>query len=280
VFVLAYALGGTLNHSLMLAVHEISHNQAFGYNSPNLNRYFGLFANLPIGIPISCSFKKYHLLHHRYQGQEGIDTDLPTAWEGRFFRSPPMKALWLFLQPVFYGIRPFIVHPLPASGLEVFNIIFQFAINALVYITFGPKMLFYLAGGSILSMGLHPMAGHVITEHFLWAGAATDAAQENGDVLTRSKAQAADTFETFSYYGPLNLIAWNVGYHMAHHDFPAVPGSLLPEVQRIAPEWYENLPSHNSWTNALVQFIVNPRMGPFTRVKRTPTSADFANKCD
>jgi sphingolipid delta-4 desaturase len=144
------------------------------------------------------------------QSREGVDTDLPTDWEGKFFRSPALKALWLFLQPVFYALRPFYVNPLPISGLEAVNIVLQLAFDALVYVTLGPKMLFYLVGGSILSMGLHPMAGHVIAEHFLWTDKVT---------------------ETFSYFGPLNLIAWNVGYHMAHHDFPAIPGSLLPQVR-------------------------------------------------
>lgn len=51
----AYLIGATANQNLFLAIHEISHNLAF--KSPLANRLLAIFANLPIGIPYSASFR-------------------------------------------------------------------------------------------------------------------------------------------------------------------------------------------------------------------------------
>lgn len=47
--VLAYWWGGTINHSLSLAIHEICHNLMF--KTPIYNTILGFFANLPIPVP-------------------------------------------------------------------------------------------------------------------------------------------------------------------------------------------------------------------------------------
>uniref|UniRef100_A0A2L2YI40 sphingolipid 4-desaturase n=1 Tax=Parasteatoda tepidariorum TaxID=114398 RepID=A0A2L2YI40_PARTP len=245
-FIAAYCFGGVINHSLGLAVHEISHNLAFGHSRLMANRIFGMFANLPIGVPMSISFKKYHLEHHKYQGDEKLDTDLPTQLEAQLFCTTYTKFLWVLLQPFFYTLRAFFVYPKPPSSLEIINLIVQLIFDAIVAYFCGIRMVGYMIGGTILAMGLHPVAGHFISEHYMF---------KKG-------------FETYSYYGGLNFITFNVGYHMEHHDFPSIPGSRLPMVKKIAGEYYDHLPQHNSWTKVLFDFITDPAIGPYARVKR------------
>lgn len=64
----AYSFGGVINHSMTLAIHEISHSLAFGHSRPKANRALAIFGNLIIGVPTAVTFKRYHLDHHRYQG--------------------------------------------------------------------------------------------------------------------------------------------------------------------------------------------------------------------
>ena len=74
--------------------------------------------------------------------------------------------------------------------------------------------------------------------------------------------------ETYSYYGPLNRLTFNVGYHNEHHDFPYIPGSRLAKLRALAPEFYEGLLHHTSWTKTLWQYITRRDLGGYSRVKR------------
>nr|AIW65589.1 delta4-desaturase [Tigriopus japonicus] len=241
----AYFFGGVINHALMLAVHEIAHSAGFGYEKPMANRILGMFANLPIGLPFSVAFKGYHLEHHRYQGKDVVDTDIPTELEAKLFCTTFGKFIWVCLQPFFYTFRPLITNPKQPIKLEYLNTAIQLAFDAVVIYYFGGRVFFYLIGGSIMAMGFHPVAGHFISEHYMFN----------------------EGFETYSYYGPLNWVTFNVGYHNEHHDFPYIPGSRLPEVRKIAPEYYD-MPSHNSWTKVIYDFIFDPAIGPYARIKR------------
>eukprot|EP00744_Colponema_vietnamica_P011800 GILI01016575.1.p1 GENE.GILI01016575.1~~GILI01016575.1.p1 ORF type:complete len:195 (-),score=18.51 GILI01016575.1:763-1311(-) len=106
----------------------------------------------------------------------------------------------------------------------------------------------YLLTSTLFTSFLHPTSGHFISEHYVFN---------------------LDTFqETFSYYGLGNVIGWNVGYHNEHHDFPSIPWSMLPRVKEIAPEFYEPLEQTSSWSKTLWDFLTNPNVSEFSRVKR------------
>mmetsp|Transcript_23838 Transcript_23838/g.34857 ORF Transcript_23838/g.34857 Transcript_23838/m.34857 type:complete len:346 (+) Transcript_23838:55-1092(+) len=252
--VFAWAIGGTFNHSLTLAMHEVSHDLAFK-NRP-LNRYFGIFTNLPLGIPAFASFRRYHQDHHKYQGEDEIDTDVPTTGEITVFRNTLLKFFWVLLQPAFYALRPMFVMPKVPTSRELLNIACQIAFDYAIYQAFGAKGLVYLVAGTLLGMGLHPMAGHFIAEHY-----------------TFLKGQ-----ETYSYYGILNLFSYNVGYHNEHHDFPNIPGSRLPALKKLCPDFYDNLPYHNSWVKVIYKYITDPNIGPYSRIKRNNLSSELKSE--
>ena len=248
IVILAYCFGGIINHSLTLAIHDISHNIVFGNRYPWANRLFGIWANLPVGVPMSVSFKKYHAEHHRFQGTDYFDSDLPLAAEAKLFVSTGGKIIWMFLQPFFYTIRPFWVRPKAPNKFEILNVIVQILFDLAILYFFGFRSLFYLLIGTIICMGLHPMTAHFIAEHYMFALG----------------------YETYSYYGYWNYLAYNVGYHIEHHDFPYIPGSKLPRVREMAPEFYDPLPHHYSWWEVVYAWIFEDFMGPYTRVKRHP----------
>lgn len=73
--------------------------------------------------------------------------------------------------------------------------------------------------------------------------------------------------ETWSYYGPLNLLAYNVGYHNEHHDFPSIAWTQLPTLHEIAKDFYGPLPRHESWPGVTWRFITgaSPLSFPLAR---------------
>lgn len=252
---IAYIVGGTVNHTLQLAVHDISHNLCWA--TQNANYITGIFANLVTGFPSSVTFRRYHMEHHSFQGVDGVDTDIPTMGEVNFFTNAFLKVIWCILQPAFYSMRPLWVKPKHLVPWEMVNAVVQFSFDIAIYMYFGPKSLAYLCIGTLLGLGLHPTAGHFIAEHY----------------------EFTKGIETYSYYGPINFFNLNVGYHNEHHDFPRVPWTRLPEVRKMAPEFYDTLPSYTSYLYVFYKYIFDPTIGPHSRVKRpnkyyTPNSKD------
>jgi sphingolipid delta-4 desaturase len=285
--VTAYVIGATANQNLFLAIHEISHNLAF--RSPMANRLLAIFANLPIGLPYSAAFRPYHLTHHKSLGVAGLDTDLPTALEAFFFDSLLGKTFFCTFQIFFYAVRPMFIYSPPFTRIHWLNLIGQFAFNyALIKFCGGSlQPLYYLLCSSFLAGSLHPCAGHFIAEHYFFSNVKTGGTEPikekalesrpNSDIKSRERIpegesknplDSLDPPETYSYYGLLNLVTYNVGLHNEHHDFPAIPWTRLPVLHQIAREFYEPLPCHRSWVWVIWTFILDKDVSMWCRVKR------------
>ena len=188
VVVLAYVLGGTVTSIAGLAIHECAHNLAAETGLGN--RLVGFLANSVIFFPIAASFKRYHLMHHTFQGVTTKDPDLPLPFEYKLVRgSSFLKFIWMSLYALWYVVRGAAMQKTPTNW-ELMNWVFCIVNDTILYNAFGYKPMIYMVLSLILGYGCHPGAAHFIQEHFTF-----DSGQE-----------------TYSYYGWMNTFWFNVGY--------------------------------------------------------------------
>ncbi|MCK7517294.1 MAG: fatty acid desaturase [Ignavibacteriales bacterium] len=245
--IVAFLVGAFANHACYVLIHEAAHNLIFK-NRP-MNYISGILADIPNVLPSSVSFRSYHLKHHSFQGDYYLDADLASKWEAKIIGNSFFgKALWEILFPVFQAIRTPRLKEIQFMNMwTIINWIVVFGVDALVIIFFGWNSFLYLVFSFFFSIGFHPLGARWIQEHFL----------------------VAPPQETYSYYGPLNIqLHLNVGYHNEHHDFPSIPWSNLPKVKATAPEFYDNLVYHKSWTKLWLKFLFDPNLSLYSRMIR------------
>ncbi len=259
IIVVAYCIGAFANHALFVMIHECSHNLLF--KGKTLNYLASITANLPHVLPSAISFTRYHRMHHVHQGNHDLDADLPDFWEARLFGNNFFsKALWLLLFPIFQVRRTFRLKNIkPVDGWIITNWVLQFAFDVAIWVFIGPKALFFMLISFFFSVGLHPLGARWIQEHYL--------------VLDENQ-------ETYSYYGPLNIFAFNVGFHNEHHDFPSVPWNKLPELKSKAPGFYDTLKSHQSWTRLFFRFLFDKNITLHSRILRDEKAKEKTIRID
>lgn len=242
----AYFVGAFANHSLYVLSHECSHNLVFKKKSPNM--LAGILADFPTLVPGSTSFRLYHLKHHSFQGVYELDADIPSKWEAKLIGNTPYgKIIWLLFFPIFQVTRPQRIKELQFKNKWTFiNIAIVVAFDLFVLFVLGPKSFLYLLFSFFFAIGLHPLGARWVQEHYV----------------------IKPPQETYSYYGILNFVAFNVGYHNEHHDIPSIPWNRLPKVREIASEYYDPLFHHKSWTKLLFRFLFDPKVSLFSRVER------------
>jgi sphingolipid delta-4 desaturase len=212
------------------------------------NRLAGILANMPQLFPSAVAFERYHIKHHSFQGVHELDADLPNRWEAKLINNYFIgKAIWFLFYPLFQAFRVARLKEIkPFDGWMAFNWLVCIGFTAAIWYFLGGKAVGYLTLSFFFSVGLHPLGGRWIQEHYLVHGHQ----------------------ETYSYYGPLNKVAFNVGYHNEHHDFPSIPWNKLPQVRRQASEHYDTLHYHTSWTKLFLRFLFDRELSLWSRVIR------------
>jgi len=243
----AYLLGAFADHALFVMIHECAHKLIF--RKPAANRLAGIFANIPQVVPSSVSFERYHIKHHSFQGVHELDADLPNRWEARLINNYFIgKAIWLLFFPIFQIFRISRLKEIkPFDGWIALNWLVQIAFVTAVSLLWGPKAIGFLVLSFFFSVGLHPLGARWIQEHYLTHGEQ----------------------ETYSYYGVLNAVAFNVGYHNEHHDFPSIPWNRLPEIRKGASSFYDTLYYHTSWAKLFFRFLFDKEISLFSRIVRS-----------
>ena len=245
---LAVGVGAFVIHGLNCVIHEATHNLVFR-GSPR-NKAIGIFATLPCLVPAACGFRHYHLLHHREFGVRGLDADVPPQWEIELVgRSWWRKLIWLLILPLGYTVlRPFLSvrDRMPLDRWFIANILLIVLMWVLVVWAWGWTAALYLFLSAYLSVGPHPAGAHILQEHIAFDG---------GDGHA-------------SYYGSINWISVNLGYHLEHHDLPHVAGWRLPAIRKTAPQFYAGHYIHRSRALGLWRFVFDPRIGLDCRMMR------------
>jgi sphingolipid delta-4 desaturase len=230
----AYGIGAFAAAGINSMIHEASHGRIFRGRTGN--RLAAILANLPCLSVAAMPFFHYHPAHHSSMGDYAMDVGIPTEAEVRWVGARPFrKAMWLAFFPIVQWLRTrkFVAPRTEGNAWTALNAGVQISVDAAILYLWGWTALAYLGLSYWLSVGFHPVGTRVIQEHFF---------VEEGQ-------------ETHSYVGPCNLAEMNFGYHVEHHDFPAVPWNRLPRLRRLAPEFYESTFTYRSRVRLMLAFV-------------------------
>eukprot|EP01090_Pellita_catalonica_P007345 TRINITY_DN1792_c0_g1_i1.p1 TRINITY_DN1792_c0_g1~~TRINITY_DN1792_c0_g1_i1.p1 ORF type:complete len:267 (-),score=16.37 TRINITY_DN1792_c0_g1_i1:139-939(-) len=229
---------------------------------------FWCVADIPHIIPGGITFGELHRFHHAYLNEAYDDPDVPLPIENKFFgQSRFGKFMWMLLFPLVMALRQAFAtsYMLPSTKKFklfteyhmwiVVNWILNISINLTVFYFLGIRAMVFIFVSFLFALGLHPLGARWIAEHY----------------------SIHPGQETFSYYGSLNLVSFNIGFHVEHHDFPSIPWAHLPKITKIAPEYYSHLRTHKSYVRLLIDFICE---GNFTLETRMVRPSHRINKLD
>lgn len=146
-------------------------------------------------------------------GDEVLDAEHPSELEAKLVPNHAVaKWLWFLVNPFFAAVRtPLLLvrkYEWELSLEEVLNHVLVYAFDLYLIYTGRIELLLYLLFASLVAMQTHMFGFWGVSVH----------------------VEFFKYRENYSYYGWMNQLFMNFGYHQEHHDFPAVPARLLPKV--------------------------------------------------
>jgi len=263
----AYVVGSWININLFMLAHECNHGLVFG--RPFWDRWLFTLTSLPMFLPAHHAWWIEHHVHHN---DLGAKKDFIKRRRTFFLMTRHLTpllipyALFMLVMQVVRSTIGLMVYlgslvlgrtqPSPLaltiladehliSGyrrhhLSAWAVLFPLAALTLL-VTLGllagwQSVLYLLLSQTFLTGFLHPLMF--------------------GMILSNSHFHGHAHYQpSSSYYGWLNWITFNFGYHTEHHDLMSIPWSRLPRLREIAPEFYDCLSETRSYTALTWQFI-------------------------
>jgi len=114
-----------------------------------------------------------------------------------------------------------------------------------VWSAFKGTMYLLLSELFLHGFAFHPYFGYFLGVH-----------RSQGEGFATPASRVAPCQPTMSVYNRWTaLVSLNLNYHVEHHDFPTVPWDRLPDVRRLAPEYYDSLEHSPGFTENVMRWV-------------------------
>jgi sphingolipid delta-4 desaturase len=264
----AYFVGSVINIALFQLGHECVHGLVFRGRA--WNRLWFTLTTLPMFLSGHHTWWEEHLVHHNDMGAK---KDFITRRRSYFLATR-------YTSPLFV---PYSLFMLVMQVLRSLLGLAMYAGNLLLgHIRPTPRTLVVLADKHLVSgyardgvetwAAWYPLLNLTMCVALLlvggWKSVAYLLASQAfmtgflhpyclGWVLGISHFHGARNYQpSASHYGWLvNLLSFNAGYHVEHHDLMMVSWRKMPRLKSMAPEFYDNLEPIKSYTWLALSFV-------------------------
>jgi sphingolipid delta-4 desaturase len=286
ILLIAYFIGPLINIQLFQLSHECDHGLVF--KSTFLNRYLFTLTSIPMFLSAHHTWWVEHIVHHNDMGAKKDFISRRRTFFMATRKKPPLFVPFVFhmliaqmlrsiagllvyvvtsllrfrLQPTDTALKVLgdthLVSAYKKQGIEKWAVIYPL----LSFVIFGALMWYGywvgvqegLVGWALACSVASPIFYLFITSAFFTGFLHPYCL---GWVLGISHFHGSKRYQpTASHYGKLtNLVSFNAGLHVEHHDIMGIPWVRLWKLRRIAAEFYDDLVPIKSYTALGLQFV-------------------------